>query len=158
MLNDSAVVTALIAGAVSLLVSGTSGLHTVVQSRKKLDSLRKELIAKGSAEAFIVGKRNYLIAYRGFERTLVNVNEQNPNDATAAIQLLINFYAENAKDFYLDNKQILQSEALDKLLRMISAAANSGALNDSSHGKKIEFGNNIMKFCSELYERSLMMS
>lgn len=156
MLSDT-VVAALIAGAVSLVVSGMSGLYTIVQIRNKHDSLRKELIAKAGAEAFIASKKNYLIAYQGFERKLVITNEQNPHDGTATIQLLINFYAETAKEFYLDNKKILQTDKLDKLLRTISAVANSGELNYSSHGEKIEFGNNILKFCTELHERILMM-
>ncbi|WP_157295793.1 hypothetical protein [Pseudomonas sp. GM78] len=51
MFADSNIVAALIAGVVTLLVAGASGIYAVVQSRKRNDFIRKELLAKADVEA-----------------------------------------------------------------------------------------------------------
>ncbi|WP_157295795.1 hypothetical protein [Pseudomonas sp. GM78] len=89
---------------------------------------------------------------------MVGVNTRNPHDGTAAVQFSINFYAQNARDFYLRNKKILQTDDLNDLLGKISAAIESGTLNNpENHSGKREFGSNIVEFCSELHERALVV-
>ncbi len=64
MFDDPKIVAAVIAGIVSLLISAISGLYIILQNRKRFENIRKELIAKASAETFIKAKETYL-AYSG---------------------------------------------------------------------------------------------
>lgn len=101
----------------------------------------------------------FLDSYREFEPKLVLILEKNPEDGTDAIQLLIDFYANHGREFYLRNMQYLRSNDLDKLLTKITVIIESGELKGpGNHDGKREFGTHIVNFCSGLHKRVLAVT
>jgi hypothetical protein len=159
MSEDPKIIAAIVAGVVSLVISGVSGIYSVVKNRKRFEELRKELLVKSSVSTFLEKKESFLDAFRKFEQELNIINNNNPNDGTQAIQFTIDFYAENGRDFYLRNKSILESRQLDELLKKITATISSGSLNGpENHSGKREFGKNILSFLTELNNQTLKIN
>jgi len=159
MFEDPKVIAAIVAGIVSLIISGISGIYSVVKSRKRFEELKKELLVKSSVSIFLEKKESFLNAYRKFEQELNVINDNNPNDGTKAIQFTIDFFATNGRDFYLRNKSLLESKRLDEQLEKITLTINSGSLNKpENHSGKREFGQNILSFLSELNDQTLKIN
>jgi hypothetical protein len=156
MFENPKVIAALVAGIVSLIVSGIAGLYALMKNRKRFDDLKKELLLKSSIERFLDKKEPFLNAYREFESELNILNDNNPNDGTVAVQHTIDFYAKKGRDFYLRNKSMLESKQLDSLQEKITRIINSGTLNTpENHSEKREFGQDILSFLSELNDQTL---
>lgn len=156
MLEEQEIVTAIIAGIVSLVISGVSGVYSVVKNRKRFEELKKELLLKSSISTFLEKKESFLYAYRKFEYELNTINDVNPNDGIKSIQFTIDFFAAYGRDFYLRNKNLLESNKLNELLERITESVNSGNLNNpENYSERREFGQNILSFLSELNDQTL---
>lgn len=159
MFNDQKVIAAIVAGIVSLIISGVSGIYSVIKNRRRFEELKKELLVKSSISTFIEKKEAFLNSYRKFEQEFNIINDNNPNDGTEAIQFTIDFYANHGRDFYLRNKSILATKQLDELLTVIKKTIDSGNLNSTDdHSGKGEFGQNILSFLSELNNQTLKIN
>ena len=159
MFDDPNVIAAIVAGIVSLIISGVSGIYSAVKNRKRFEEPKKELLVKSSVTTFLEKKESFLDSYRKFEQELNIINDNNPNDGTEAIQFTIDFYANHGRDFYLRNKSILATKQLDELLTVIKKTIDSGNLNSpDNHSGKREFGQNILSFLSELNNQTLKIN
>ncbi|MEX0810757.1 MAG: hypothetical protein WD048_00985 [Chitinophagales bacterium] len=159
MFENPTVIAAIVAGIVSLIISGFSGIYSLAKSRKKFEELRKELLVKASVSNFLEKKESFLDEYRKFEHKLYIIKYDNPNDGTKAVQFIIDFYAANARDFYLRNKSILETRYLNEQLERITTTINSGNLNNpENQSVKREFGQNILSFLSELNNQILRIN
>ncbi len=159
MFDDPKVIAAIVAGVVSLIISGVTGLYTLMKNRKRFDDLKKELLLKSSIEQLLNSKESYLNAYREFESKLAALNESNPNDGTISIQFAIDFYAKYGRDFYLRNRSLLESSQLNLLQEKISKTIQSGNLNtQENHKGKLEFGNDILDFLRDLNNQVLKIN
>ena len=156
MLEDAKVIAAIVAGIVSLIISGVSGIYTVVKSRKRFEELKKELLVKSSVSSYIEKKESFLDTYRKFEKELNDIVKRNPKDGTEVLQFAIDFYVTKGRDFYLRNKRVLESKRLNELLENITETIDSGSLNTpENNSEKREFGLMILSFLNELNDQTL---
>ena len=159
MFEDPKVISAIVAGIVSLLISGVSGIYSLVKSRKRFEELKKELLVKSSVSNFLRKRESFLDAYRKFEQDLISIRDNNPDDLTKAAQFIIDFYETIGRDFYIRNKSLLESKRLNEQLEKITETINSGSLNEPGNysGRK-EFGQNVLNFLIELNKQTLKIN
>lgn len=134
------VLAALISGFVALLVSATSGVYTILKSRRELEEHKRRLISgvfsRSAAEAFFSELSDYQERYHEHKEIMEGLS-QNP-DGTAYIQSAIDFYAEYAKplvekypDFVPSNVTEAHSE-INKIVEKLeihSRPNNQSSLN-----------------------------
>lgn len=149
------IITAIIAGSVSVIISGIAGVYTVIKNNKRFDDLKKELITKSKTEDFITARVKFLDDYREFYPKLVEYLNNNHEDKTKALQSLIDFFAEKAKDYYMRNRSFLKSNELENLLTKINTLFDSKTLNNEESSERIELGTNLLSFVKKLNEQSL---
>jgi hypothetical protein len=149
------IITAIIAGSVSIIISGIAGVYTVIKNKKRFDDLKKELITKSKTEDFITARVKFLDDYREFHPKLVENLNSNPEDKTKALQSLIDFFAEKAKDYYMRNRSFLKSNELENLLTKINTLFDSKTLNNEESSERINLGTNLLSFVKKLNEQSL---
>ncbi len=150
------VITAIIAGLVSIVISGIAGIYTIFKNKRRFEDLKKELITRSDTENFITAKIKYLDNYREFKAIFVESLKRNPENRTETLQSLINFYAEKAKDYYVRNRSFLKSKELENLLDKINASIDSKTLNNKDNQEeRRDFGENLLSFIKKLNEQSL---
>lgn len=149
------IITAIIAGSVSIIISGIAGIYTVIKNKKRFDDLKKELITKSKTEDFITARINFLDHYREFHPILVENLNGNSEDKTKALQSLIDFFAEKAKDYYVRNRTFLKSKELENLLTKINTLFDSKTLNNKESNERSDLGSNLLSFVKKLNEQSL---
>ncbi|WP_340155926.1 hypothetical protein [uncultured Winogradskyella sp.] len=149
------IITAIIAGSVSLIISGIAGIYNVVQNKKRFDDLKKELITKSKTEDFITARIKFLDDYREFHSILVQKLNTNPEDKTKASQALIDFFAEKAKDYYMRNRSFLKSNELENLLTKINTLFNSKTLNNKESNERSDLATKLLSFVKKLNDQSL---
>ncbi|RKR12405.1 hypothetical protein CLV91_2532 [Maribacter vaceletii] len=149
------IITAIIAGSVSIIISGIAGIYTIIKNKKRFDDLKKELITKSKTEDFITARIKFLDDYREFHPILVENLNGNSEDKTKALQSLIDFFAEKAKDYYMRNRAFLKSKELENLLTKINALFDSKTLNNKESNERSNLGTNLLSFVKKLNEQSL---
>lgn len=150
--NEIAV--AIISGVVALLVSGGAGIYTIVVARKKIDQLRKEVVAaqfsEHSAKEFIGAHREFLRRYDLYEAALRE--KITDPDGREQIQLIIDFHAESAQELVRKYGDFLGAEIESAELRMqraIDELSKNFKPNDPS---KLHYAADVQEAGFELHK------
>lgn len=136
LLRNPDVLSALIAGAVSLLIAIVSGIWVLRVANRRMEEVRAEIVGKRQAERILENAQAYLTSFREFERRAVELSGR--PDGTDLVQLTVDFHANTALPFYQRNQSFLQTAALDSLLAKIDSMHQSESINDPTHPDRIE--------------------
>lgn len=157
-MDDPKVIAAVISGLVSLTIASVTGIYTLIQTNRKIGTLRKEIIETRKTERFLTGLYEYRNEYRKFESEAARISAANPNDGTPLLQRFLDFYATSSKPFYEDNLTFFQSKELDRLKDRIARNISSASVSSADQNVRLAAAHSIFEdikhFVSVLYEKS----
>jgi hypothetical protein len=157
--DNAAIAAALISGVISIVIAGCSGVFILIQSNRRIATLRKEILEERITTRFLEDSETYRAEFKNYEKGANELTTQNVSDHTALVQHLVDFFGETARHFYVENGEFLKDQELDRLLSEISSILSSGILNDHRNPNRMQalqtLSDNIVAFCQRLYSRTL---